>query len=114
MLLHIIDSEIWEIARNLVEYRPDSLEKEGFIHLSTPQQVLFPANVFYRGKKNLLLLVVDPTKLLSPLRFDKVDGHGTFPHLYGSLNIDAVTTVIPFPSLPDGTFILPEVLKDAG
>ena len=114
MLLHIINRHTWEATQSETDYRPNSLATEGFIHLSTPEQVLFPADLFYRGQADLLLLVVDPAKLTAPLQYDSVPGHGTFPHLYGPLNRDAVTEVLSFDPLSDGTFALPEALKRAG
>jgi uncharacterized protein (DUF952 family) len=114
MLLHIAEGDAWEQARPTGSYRAESLETEGFIHLSTPEQVLFPANLFYRGRTGLVLLVLDPARLTSEVRFDAVPGHGTFPHLYGPLNTDAVVQALPFPPRADGTFALPEELSFAG
>lgn len=113
-LLHIVRRADWETAQTEGEYCATSLETEGFIHLSTIEQVLFPANLFYRGQTGLVLLVIAPEKLTAPVRFDEVPGHGTFPHLYGPLNIEAVTSVLPFEPEKDGTFQLPEELRVAG
>lgn len=113
-LLHIIDALTWEAARKQAAYSAPSLETEGFIHLSTPEQVLLPANLFYRAQTGLLLLVIAPDKLTAPLRFDSVPGHGVFPHLYGPLNTDAVITTVPFEPQSDGTFVLPLELPVAG
>ncbi|MCA9886638.1 MAG: DUF952 domain-containing protein, partial [Anaerolineae bacterium] len=63
MILHIAAVSDWEEAQVVGEYRLDTLETEGFIHCSTPQQVLGPANEFYRGRSDLVLLVIDPAQL---------------------------------------------------
>lgn len=110
ILLHITERDAWERARGEGVYRADSLATEGFIHLSTPTQVLFPANVFYRGREGLVLLVIDPERLTSEVRWEAADGQA-FPHLYGPLNADAVTDIIPFEPQEDGTFTLPDPLK---
>jgi uncharacterized protein (DUF952 family) len=113
ILLHIIDRPTWEVAQEAGKYTPSSLTTEGFIHLSTPEQIPFVANSFYRGQKGLVLLVVDSVRLSAPLQFDVVPEHGTFPHLYGPLNLDAVETILPFEPAEDGTFSLPEGISGA-
>lgn len=106
-LLHIVARSEWEARPNANEYRARSLDVEGFIHLSTPAQVLGPANAFYRGQSDLILLVIDPDKLTADVRWEDVYGHGAFPHLYGPLNADAVVKIVNFPCGPDGGFVLP-------
>ena len=108
MILHIAAVDHWEEARARGEYSLDSLETEGFIHCSTPQQVLGPANEFYRGRSDLVLLVIDPARLEAKLIYEDLYEAGfLFPHIYGPLNLDAVVNVLPFPTRPDGTFELP-------
>lgn len=108
MILHITHRSDWEAAQDAGDYRLDTLATEGFIHCSTPEQVLGPANEFYRGQSDLVLLVIDPERLASELVYeDSYDSGTAFPHVYGPLNLDAVTSVVPFPPRPDGTFELP-------
>lgn len=109
ILLHITPREDWERAGRDGIYRAASLDTEGFIHLSTPAQVVGTANRFYRGQTGLVLLVIDEERLQSEIRYEAADGQ-MFPHLYGSLNVDAVTRVLPFEPGPDGAFTLPEAL----
>lgn len=110
MILHITHRSDWETAQAAGEYRADSLAAEGFIHCSTVEQVLGPANEFYRGKDDLVLLVIDPARLAAELVYEDSYHIGTaFPHIYGPLNLDAVTSVVPFPPLADGTFELPSL-----
>jgi uncharacterized protein (DUF952 family) len=115
VLLHITKQADWEAAQAAGEYRAASLETEGFIHLSAPEQVLLPANSVFRGQTGLVLLVLDSTRLTAAVRWEDTYGHGmNFPHLYGPLNLDAVTDVLPFEPGSDGTFALPEGLRVAG
>lgn len=108
MILHITHRPDWEAAQATGEYRADSLAAEGFIHCSTVEQVLGPANEFYRSQDDLVLLVIDPARLAAELVYEDSYQTGTaFPHIYGPLNLDAVTDVVPFPPRPDGTFELP-------
>jgi uncharacterized protein (DUF952 family) len=113
MILHITAREEWEAARSLGEYRADTLPVEGFIHCSTLAQVLIPANERYRGRADLVLLVIDPARLAAELVYEDCYETGVaFPHLYGPLNLDAVVRVVPFPPGPDGNFTLPPLGGD--
>lgn len=108
ILLHITTPTAWDEARHAGDYRTESLGGEGFIHLSTPDQVLVPANTFYGGRRDLILLLIDADRLTEPVVFEDSYRSGTeFPHLYGPLNLDAVAQVIDFPLSEDGRFRLP-------
>ncbi len=104
MIFHITTQSQWEQAQQLGEYRVDSLEKEGFIHCSTIDQVVGVANRFYRGQTGLVLLKIECDRLKARLQFDKIETEEFFPHLYGSLNLDAVVQVPKFEPEADGSF----------
>lgn len=117
-ILHITSKNAWRDALATGLYEPDSLSVEGFIHCSTAAQVLSVANAFYSGRRDLLLLVIDPDRLTGELRWEApseahpdLGGAGVrFPHLYGPLNLDAVTKVVDFEPDESGRFIaLPDV-----
>lgn len=107
MLFHITERAAWESAQIEGTYCPASLNAEGFIHFSTREQVIPTANRFYRGQTDLVLLQVEPSELFAPLRYEEVANHGTFPHLYGPLNAEAVIKVWPFNANADGCFTFP-------
>lgn len=110
VILHIARCEEWEQAQVKGAYRAPSLDTQGFIHFSLPEQVVRTANTFYSGRVGLVLLCVDPARLRSELRYE-IGNESTgevFPHLYGALNLDAVVAVLDFSPGVDGTFTLPE------
>jgi uncharacterized protein (DUF952 family) len=108
MILHITHRSDWEDALAAGDYRADTLATEGFIHCSTPAQVLGPANELFRGQADLMLLVIDPARLSARLVYEDSYGAGqAFPHIYGPLNLDAVRRVVPFPPDANGCFTLP-------
>ncbi len=117
MIYHLVSSLDWEQAREIGLYEPESLRREGFIHLSTAAQVGRVANSFYRGQAGLVVLAVDPLRLTAALRWE-APAHPAptsapptdeqFPHLYGPLNLDAVAHVIDFPPNADGSFTVPD------
>ena len=78
------------------------------------------ANKYYRGAHNMVLLNIDPTKLVSELKFEPpahiddspaLPHEPLFPHIYGPINLDAVNEVIEFPCDDQGTFTAPPELR---
>jgi len=108
VLVHLCPSDDWSAATTRGQLRPESLTSVGFIHLSTPEQVHLPANRLYRGREDLVLLHIDPSRLESPVRWElgvATDPESMlFPHLYGALPVDAVINVTSYRPGPDGTF----------
>lgn len=108
-LVHLVDPAQWRAALAAGALRPPSLESSGFVHLSTPDQVHLPAGRLHPGRRDMVLLVVDPARLTDPLRWEP--GHPDdpagllFPHLYGPLPVTAVVAVVPY--RPPTPFRLP-------
>ncbi|AOP35383.1 hypothetical protein A0128_16975 [Leptospira tipperaryensis] len=96
-------------------YITDSLAKEGFIHSSKKNQVEDTANRIFSGRTDLVLLVVNTEKLKSELKyeasdsskFSKENGKNIFPHIFGSLNMDAVEKVYEIAPDEEGKFRFP-------
>lgn len=107
-LVHLCTTDEWTAAQAAGERRPPSLNTQGFVHLSAPEQVHLPANRLYRGRADMLLLRVDATQLGAPVRWEPgvpTDPESmTFPHLYGPLPVAAVTSVTPYSPDSDGAF----------
>ncbi len=106
-ILHITTASQWQEAQAVRCYRGDTLDSQGFIHTSEPRQVVGVADAIFRGRTDLVLLVIDPERVQAPIRYDAAPNGDRFPHIYGPLNLDAVIGVLPFPPRPDGTFALP-------
>lgn len=109
LVYRIISEEEWATAQSAGEFIPDRFSAEGFVHLSGKHQVLRPANLLYKGRNDLSLLVIEVARLHAKLVYEP-GSHGEtehFPHLYGHLNVDAVVRVVGFPCEPDGSFVLP-------
>ncbi|HEY1840873.1 MAG TPA: DUF952 domain-containing protein [Mycobacterium sp.] len=108
VLVHLCSTAEWSVARIRGDLRPESLASVGFVHLSTPEQVHLPANRLYRGRHDLVLLHIDPTRLDSPIRWElgvATDPESMlFPHLYGALPVDAVINITSYRPTADGAF----------
>jgi sulfopyruvate decarboxylase subunit beta len=92
-ILHITRREQWGEAKREGYYKGDTLGSQGFIHFSKPHQLEEVANFLFQGQKDLVLLLVDTSKVQAEIRYETV-GNEVFPHLYGPLNTDAVIEVL--------------------
>jgi uncharacterized protein (DUF952 family) len=108
VLVYLCSAADWRAARESGEHRPESLEANGFVHLSTPEQVHLPANRLYAGRTDLVLVSIDAARLTSPVRWEPgvpTDPDSmVFPHLYGALPVGAVINVTPYRPDEDGRF----------
>jgi uncharacterized protein (DUF952 family) len=109
-ILHITYRDRWETAKNLGTYRSDSLATEGFIHCSTLAQVIGSANRFFKQQTDLVILIIDVDRVTAEIKYEGADPQNLFPHIYGTLNIDAVTQSLDLESNPDGSFMVPKEL----
>jgi uncharacterized protein (DUF952 family)/ribosomal protein S18 acetylase RimI-like enzyme len=100
LLLHLVEPADWRTALASGAVRSPSLDSVGFVHLSTPEQVHLPGERLYPGRRDLVLLLVDPSRLTDPVRMEPgvpADPGGMlFPHLYGPLPVQAVVAVVPY------------------
>ncbi|MBE9189582.1 DUF952 domain-containing protein [Gloeocapsopsis crepidinum LEGE 06123] len=108
LILHITQRNQWENAQQSQIYCGDTLESEGFIHCSTPQQVVEVANSLFKHQQGLVLLCIDSDKVSAEIRYEGSQEDKLFPHIYGTLNLNAVIQVLNFQPKEDGTFAFPQ------
>ncbi len=110
-LLHMTTRALWDEAEPTGELAPESLREQGFVHLSTAEQVHLPANRLYAGRTDLVLVVLDPARLHSEVRWEpgvpSDPSSMTFPHLYGPVPTAAATAVLDYRPGPGGVFTTP-------
>jgi uncharacterized protein (DUF952 family) len=95
VIYHFTTLQEWEDAQDKGSYEPPSYQREGFIHCATQDQVEGVLKKHFRQHENLIKLVIDPTRLTSSLRYDKAGAQQQeFPHIYGPLNLEAVTEIV--------------------
>jgi glutathione S-transferase len=113
-IFHIAEPDTWARARSTGSFtmstRGRTLEEEGFIHCSRPQQVSLVLEAVYADlEHDLLLLVIDTDLLASPWQLDDVPGaDDPFPHIYGPLNTSAVLDELVLSRTADG-FVVPDL-----
>jgi uncharacterized protein (DUF952 family) len=93
-IYHITTKQEWHSAKEKGFVSAPSLETEGFIHCSHDQQVKGVLERYYRGRTDILKLVIDPQKLTSELKYELAPSiNENFPHIYGPINRDAIISV---------------------
>ncbi len=103
MIYHVTTEQEWEKARQQGYYEAASLATEGFIHLSEERQVAGVLERYFRNQSGLVLLEIAEEKLQAPLRYEwSPSVQDNFPHLFGPLNLEAVTGTRPVSSQPSG------------
>ena len=104
-IFHIAEREAWNQTQMKRSYRPEMFSVDGFIHCSTPAQVLQVANARFRGRSDLLLLSIDTDRVDAEIRYENLEGGAQlFPHIYGELDRNAVIRVAEFKPEADGSF----------
>jgi hypothetical protein len=94
MIYHITTQLAWGEAQKIGKYEAESLQKEGFIHMSHEHQIEGVLSRYFQGKTALVKLSVDDTKLTSEIKNELSPSlQETFPHVYGAINLDAVVKV---------------------
>ncbi len=83
-----------------------SVDEVGFVHASTATQVSRVADLWYRGREDVVLLEIDPDRLDVPLRYEAADDGERFPHIYGPLPKAAVLRATPLRRGGDGALQL--------
>ena len=110
MIYKILSAADWEAAVQAGRFDGSADDRrDGFIHLSDGGQVIGTAAKHFSGQSGLVLLTVDPTRL-ADLRWEKSRDDVLFPHLYGSLELEAVERVEHLPKDRDASDAIAEVL----
>jgi uncharacterized protein (DUF952 family) len=88
---------------------PDSAVdvRDGFVHLSSRDQVAQTAALHFAGRDDLVLLAVDVAALGDALRWEPSRGGASFPHLYAPLTRAAVVHAEPLRRDHDGALRWP-------
>ena len=86
---HIVLPDVWD-GFSGARYEAESLATEGFIHCSFEDQLDAVLRRYYGGRDEVVILEIDATKLDSKLVVEPSTGGENYPHIYGSVNRDAI------------------------
>lgn len=102
----LVDRREWETARASGTYDGSAVDRaDGYIHMSTADQLAETARRHYAGRDGLMLVEVSLPALAGALRWEPSRGGDLFPHLYGTLPMTAVLSERMLAVRDDGMMI---------
>jgi len=106
----ICPASAWREAERRGTFRGSADDlRDGFIHFSTASQVAETAKKHFFGQTGLFLIAVDADALGDSLRWEPSRNDELFPHLYGELDLGAVTAILDLRARSDGFHDVPEL-----
>ena len=110
LIYKICPASAWREAERQGVFRGSADDiRDGFIHFSTAAQVAETARKHFFGQTGLFLVAVDADALGDALRWERSRNDELFPHLYGELDLGAVTGVLSMRARSDGYHDIPEL-----
>lgn len=98
VIYKIMTAQQWQVAQASGRFEGAPIDlKDGYIHFSDAATVRETAVKHFAGQHDLLLAAVEAEKLGEALKWEVSRGGALFPHLYASLPIDVISSVIPLP-----------------
>jgi uncharacterized protein (DUF952 family) len=80
---------------------------DGYIHLSTAEQITETVDKHFAGQTGLFVAAVDLGALGDAVKWEPSRGGQLFPHIYAPLPLSAVTAHGPLSRGEDGAVLLP-------
>jgi uncharacterized protein (DUF952 family) len=80
---------------------------DGYIHLSTAEQLTETANRHFAGQTGLVVAAIDLDAAGAKIRWEVSRGGARFPHLYGRLGMALVVAHAPLTRGKNGAVLLP-------
>jgi uncharacterized protein (DUF952 family) len=116
LIHHLAPADYYRALPPEAPYLPEGFAVDGFIHCTEdPAVMVHVANMFFREVPGeVLVLVIDPERLTSELRYEAPSPPAPadsplvgvmFPHIYGPLNREAIVEVRSAMRSADGTFL---------
>ena len=82
--------------------------KDGFIHLSTKNQIYETCKKYFFGKENLIVIYFKIKDLEDSLKWEKSRNNDFFPHYYGFLKKKLMIGFFKLRRISDGSHEFPE------
>lgn len=101
-VIKLLRAAEWQAFRDSGVFHgsPDDV-RDGYIHLSTPEQVAGTLAKWFAGETGVMALSFDCEALGEALRWEASRSGALFPHLYRPLQLTEVVSAEPAPPSPD-------------
>jgi uncharacterized protein (DUF952 family) len=89
LILHVATRADWEEGEASGSYTGNTLATEGFIHCAKPDQLMHVLTRYFPTLPGHVIVEIDSDKVTPEIRWE--GSPEPFPHIYGPLNLSAVT-----------------------
>ena len=97
MIAHCMKKTAWNKVRDEAYWGHQNIEKEGFIHCSPVKYLWRVLPNFESEEEELVIICIDEEKLDAEVRYEDDGNYGRrYPHVYGTINNDAVMMVLDY------------------
>jgi uncharacterized protein (DUF952 family) len=94
LLYKIVPVDQWKAAEAAGSFAGSGIDlQDGFIHLSSADQVAETLQKHFANQTGLVKLGIDAEALGATLRWETSRGGALFPHVYGEIPISAVKSI---------------------
>lgn len=115
VIYKVVSDHEWAAAKQAGVYTGSAVDiQDGFIHLSSADQLKETVSKHFAGQTDLLLLAVEAESLGETLKWEPSRGGALFPHVYGNLPLSAVRSAEPLPLSDDGNHVFPDRIESGG
>ena len=91
LVYKIVSQAEWANAERDGVFRGAAIDhRDGYIHLSSSEQVEQTASLYFNERDDLVLVALDAERIGEALKWEPSRGGALFPHLYASLPLDQV------------------------
>ena len=108
-IYHLAPAARWREWPAGTPYLPAEYNADGFVHCTAGEELMVQvANRYYRAEPgDFVLLVIDPTRLTSELRWEDSGDNlaPQFPHIYGPIDREAIVGVRQMRRAESGEFM---------
>ena len=112
LVYKIVSDQLWRTALRLGQFYGAELDiQDGFIHLSSFEQVRETAQKHFKPPNDLMIFAVKDVDLSPNLKWEPSRNNELFPHLYGTIDVNLIYFVKPLPFDLAGNHIFPDLLN---
>ncbi len=111
IIFKVAKADAWREAQALGAYHGSADDiRDGYIHLSTADQLAGTLAKHFAGQDGLVLVALDASALGDKLVWEPARGGALFPHLYDALPVGAALWTRSLSLKADGSHALPDDL----